>query len=239
MKSIPARLFEDYESISTYAADLIVDRCRNNPELILGLATGHSPALTYNILSQKFKVSKELVSSLHLVQLDEWIGTGSEDTASCQHYLKNHVADPWQLSQDQFLLIDGDPRHAQKEAQKLRAFLHSARLDLCILGLGRNGHLALNEPGSEVGDRTRIVDLDPISQTHSMINNSKKPITQGITIGLSEIMDSKEIILLVTGDNKRVPFQRLMDGAPVDEFPASVLSYHENWTCLVDQSSVI
>ncbi len=239
MKSIPVRLLEDYESMSTYAADLIIDRCGCNPELVLGLATGFSPALTYKILSQRFKAQKDLVSSLYVVQLDEWIGIGSEDTASCQHYIKNHVVSPWQLRQDQFLLLDGDPLHAGNEAEKLQTYLQSSSLDLCILGLGRNGHLALNEPGSKQEDGSRIVNLDPISQTHSMIKNGEKLISKGITIGLSEIMDSKEIILLVTGEDKRIPFQRLMDGAPIDECPASVLAHHENWTCLVDQSSVI
>ena len=208
MKSIPVRFFEDHNSLSSYAADLIVERCENKPGLTLGLATGYSPTLTYQYVAKLSNSQKELLGAISIVQLDEWVGTRPEEAASCHNYIANHVIGPWQLSPEQYILLNGDPLYASEEAENLKVHLSSNKLDLCILGLGRNGHLALNEPGSHKTDRARIVELDPMSQRHPMISLKEEAPEQGITIGLAEIMESKEIILLITGEEKRNPFQK-------------------------------
>ena len=111
-------------------------------------------------------------------------------------------------------------------------------MDICILGLGKNGHLALNEPGSKLNDPCRIVDLDIPSKTHKMLQNTDQNVLQGITVGIKEILESKELVLLVSGPEKKKAFNKLIDKAPIENFPASAIYQHNNWKCFVDKSSV-
>ena len=209
------------------------------PDLKLGLATGFSPKLAYQFVGEQLIAPNELQDSLRIVQLDEWLGVGPEDPDSCNHFLVQHVINPWGLNKDNSFLLNGATEEPEKEISRLKKYLDKDNLDLCILGLGRNGHLALNEPGSAGSDICRMVSLHPLSATHAMIEKRKEKITQGITIGLSEIMESKEIILIITGEEKRSAYNNFMEQKPVKAFPASILFEHDNWTCYVDQSSVI
>ena len=225
-----------HEALSRAAADLVLDRMKKKNDLNLGLATGFSPRLTYSYLGEHLKLNPNLRSCLRIVQLDEWLGTLPEDPSSCQYYLKKHVTESWGLEEEQCFLLNGDSLLAPKEIQKLKQHLAGNPLDLCILGLGRNGHLALNEPGTNVSQSSRIVRLHAGSREHSMLSTSKEPITKGLTIGLKEIMNSNEVLLLIAGPGKEKAFDQLMTGSASDKIPASVLLKHPNWQCYTDNS---
>ena len=238
LNKIPLIQFSDYKALSRASADLILDRIKKKRTLSLGLATGFSPRLTYFYLGENLSRDQKLRSWLRVVQLDEWFGAQPEDPSSCQHYLKKHVIESWGLKDDQCILLNGNSRFASAEIQKFQKHLADNPLDLCILGLGKNGHLALNEPGSVISQSSRIVVLQPQSREHDMLRHRQVPITKGMTIGLDEIMSSGEIILLVAGPGKEEAFDKLILEPPSDEFPASVLFEHPNWHCFVDKSAI-
>jgi galactosamine-6-phosphate isomerase len=102
--------------------------------------------------------------------------------------------------------------------------------------LGKNGHLALNEPGSKVIDSCRIVSLASSSTSHPMLNESANTVNQGITIGLKEILESREIFLIIAGEGKKEAYKMLMKRAPVEDCPASAIFEHERTTLFIDES---
>lgn len=238
LAKIPLEQHKNYEALSRAVANHIINRMLWKPDLKLGLATGFSPKLVYQYVGEQLIAPNDLQKSIRIIQLDEWLGIGPTDPDSCNHFIVEQVMNPWGLDRDNCFLLDGQPDKAEKEVGRLKKYLEKDPIDLCILGLGRNGHLALNEPGSTASDGCRIVHLHPISSKHSMIDNRKEMVLQGITIGLAEIMQSKEIFLIITGNEKTLAYSKLIEHKPVKEFPASILMEHKNWTCFLDQSSV-
>jgi galactosamine-6-phosphate isomerase len=209
-----------------------------NDSLHLGLATGHSPKLTYSYLSEHFKKNPSLISNISLFQLDEWLGLAKTDSGSCHYFLHKYVIAPWQLQTHQYFPLDGQHWDQEIQLSEMRKELAQKPLDLCILGIGKNGHLAFNEPGSRLKDPSRIVALADSSKKHTMLKDVKTKMQQGITIGLKEIMEAKEIFLIITGIGKKKAWTKLLDRAPIKDFPASAIFEHNNYSIFVDLESV-
>ena len=226
--------FPDYKEMSIHAAQLCIDRIQNKQALRIGVPTGSSPKMTYKIIGQYLEQHDPLRSRIEIVQLDEWYGLSSDHSSSCNHAIMKEVIRPWKLSLNQCFLIKGDVQQ-KEQLIVMKKLLEERPLDLCILGFGKNGHLALNEPGALANESSRIVNLHNDSRLHEMLpdNNS---ITKGITIGMKEIMESKEILLLITGRGKNKSYQSFLQKKL--SIPASHLYQHNNCTCLVDDSSV-
>ena len=111
----------------------------------------------------------------------------------------------------------------------------NAPIDLCILGLGRNGHLGLNEPAASLKPDVHVAELDEQSQAHSMLQDSGASVTRGMTIGLADILSAKEIMMLITGDGKEEVYQYLLAGEMSTRIPASFLHVHAQVATFVDQ----
>lgn len=239
MNHLSLKNYADFESMSAAAARLVISRIQQRPEIRIGLSSGNTPTLTYKLIGNYLAKHSELIPRIDVVQLDEWVGLPPEDPSSCQNYLRISVSLPWQLAEDQCQFLNGT--HAQRNSQIkiLKRQLASKSLDLCILGLGRNGHLALNEPGSDIADTSRIVDLHPESRNHSMLSHSSITVKQGMTIGLQEISEAEELILLVSGQGKKEVFYQFLSKKRVEELPVSLLHGHPNSKCFVDRSSII
>jgi len=238
LKKVPIIEYSDYQSLSKAVADLVLSRITDSSSLTIGLATGSSPKKAYGLIAKLLEKQTELVRKIEVAQLDEWIGLPVNHSASCHYYLKKYVIQPWNLQRDQYLLLNGIADCPESEIAKLNNHLAESPLDLCILGMGTNGHLALNEPGSGVVDSCRIVELHPSSRLHPMLDSQDIKVTKGMTIGLKELLESREIILIITGKNKREAFNQLLSKDPDSECPATALYLHNNWTCFVDNSAL-
>src|SRR5262249_48201744 len=110
-------------------------------------------------------------------------------------------------------------------------------IDLCVLGLGVNGHIGMNEPAPSLQPEAHVARLAATSLRHSMLKNSRRAPTYGLTLGMAEILSSREILLLVSGANKRQPLRRLMSRELTTEFPASFLWLHPNWILFCDHDA--
>lgn len=230
--------FKTYETLSQAAAKEILSLLENRADCNLGLATGYSPERSYALVAENLDRNPALVQKIMCFQLDEWLGISGENPASCQKYLQDHIAKPWKITKEQLFILDGLHPSPETQIMKMKAWLEQNPLDLCILGLGKNGHLALNEPGSDPDSSCRNVLLQESSTKHSMLKDGNQRVTHGITIGLKEIMSSKQVLLLVSGQQKEEAFTALVERSPVSESPASILHSHLNCKCFVDCSSV-
>ncbi len=229
----------NHESLSLKVAEIIMSRMQHADPFRIGLATGFSPSLTYKFIAEALNNRPELRSRIQGYQIDEWMGLAPDNTSSCQYAVRKEVCIPWQLHPDQCVLIDGNAQHMKDHIKDLAKKFSAHPLDLCVLGIGQNGHLALNEPGTSIDATFGLRILESHSQGHEMLKATTQSVTEGITIGLHEILASKEILLLITGQNKREAYHQMRNRIAIDQLPASAIYMHDNWQCLVNGEAVL
>jgi galactosamine-6-phosphate isomerase len=227
-------LHPDYEALSAAAAELIYRRIQEKPSLLLCLATGSTPTRTYELLATR---PKSLFSEARVLKLDEWGGIPMTSPATCETYLRKILIDPLDLS-TRYTAFQSQPADPVAECARIGRWLEqNGPIDLCILGLGLNGHLGFNEPASALHDRAHIATLSQESLQHSMVQNLPTKPSYGLTLGIADILDSREIVLLVSGPSKAEPLRRALQTAVDSHFPASYLTTHANTRIFCDAAA--
>ncbi|MEH6681482.1 MAG: galactosamine-6-phosphate isomerase [Sediminicola sp.] len=230
---------KDYAEMGAIAAETILGKLREKPDMLLCAATGNSPTATYRYLGQVYQKQKELFYHLKVIKLDEWGGISPDFEGSCEAYLQDKVIKPLQISGDRYISMNGQVNSLESECDRISTELkQKGPIDLCILGLGQNGHLGLNEPANELRPYCHITALSQASLGHAMIQGLETKPTVGLTLGMADILGSKKIILLVTGTNKEEVTKRLMERKISTDLPASLLWLHGDVTCFVDSGVV-
>ena len=223
--------------MSLAAADYIARAVGQKPGLLLCLATGSTPARTYELLGSRARKSPALFKHLRVLKLDEWGSLAANDPGSCEAYLRQRVIQPWGISPRRFAGF-ANRKQPEAECRRIRNWLaRNGPVDLCVLGLGRNGHLGFNEPGRRLWPAAHRAVLSPESLTHSMLSGTTVKPDYGLTLGMAEILQSRNILLLVSGEAKRKPLERLRRGEITTEFPASLLNLHPNALILCDRAA--
>jgi len=218
------RKVENYERLSQLAALEIKKKIQGGNRVNLGLPTGGTPIGMY----------KELVNDPHLdwwnvttFNLDEYIGISVDHHESYQNFMNRNLFN--HIDIDRFNIWFPD------QTNNYDAIIETAGgLDLTILGIGTNGHIAFNEPGSSFNSTTRVVDLDKqtIEDNSRFFDSIEEVPTQAVTMGLETIMKSKEILLIAQGKKKLDIIKKAMFGDITEDIPASILQEHENLTIL-------
>jgi galactosamine-6-phosphate isomerase len=216
--------------LNELASDLLIYEIKQNTHALICAATGNSPTGIY----QKFveKQYSVIVENLVFIKLDEWYGLGADDAGSCETYLQKNLLKPLEISADRYISFDGKTSDPAKEFERVNQYLEeNGPIDLCILGLGTNGHIAFNEPADTLQPHAHLATLSEASLSHNMITGSGAQIKQGMTLGMADILQSKKIILPVFGKSKRAVMQRLMEGKVSSQLPASFLWLHPDVHC--------
>jgi glucosamine-6-phosphate deaminase len=210
----------NYKELSITVADIVAKHIIEWPVTNIALPTGSTPIGMYEELVKKFDLEWTYVKTFNL---DEYI-MNPDHEQSYHSYMKNNFYGKIDIMPSQCNFPD---RNTEAYEKKMR---NMGGIDLCILGLGTNGHIAFNEPGSDFKSRTRVVDLTE----QTIVDNSRffddvgDVPTQAITMGLGTIMDSKRIILIVSGEQKLNILNVAMNAAQTIDIPASVLQEHDN-----------
>lgn len=234
----PIAICDNYETLSGRAADRIRVALARKPSLLLCAAGGASPSRTYQLLVEHYRRDPAAYAALRLGQLDEWGGLRQNDPGACQTQLQTTLILPLGLPEDRCFGFNSDAADAPAECERVRKRLATeGRIDLCVLGLGANGHIAMNEPAANLQPFAHVAQLSAESLQHPMLAKSKTTPTHGLTLGMAEILGAREILLLVSGAGKRAPLQRLRRREITTEFPASFLWLHPNWTLLCDRDA--
>lgn len=224
----------DYDALSQRAASILLESIRANPRIVLGLPTGRTPIGMYERVvadcSREYHCFRDVVT----FNLDEYVGIPSDHPGSYCTFMRQHLFDHVDLQAKNTHIPDGDAPDPEGYEQEIRA---AGGLDLTFLGLGSNGHIAFNEPGTPFDARTRVVALTESTRNAnaSLFADGNVP-TQAITMGIGTILESRAIVLLASGPNKREALERLRDGEMTTQFPASVLHMHPNVRVLVDRT---
>lgn len=225
--------------MSRRAADLMVERIRASPDLLMCVATGSTPTRAYEHLAEKRSEEPRLFDRMRVLKLDEWGGLPSEHPGSCETYVRRLITGPLGISAGRYITFSGDAADPAAECDRVRELLRQhGPIDLCVLGLGINGHLGLNEPADQLSPGPHVATLSEQTRQHSMIRDANPPVRFGLTLGMGDLLRSRQILLLVSGAAKRVALRRLISDRLVSTvFPASFLLLHGNVTCLCDREA--
>jgi len=223
-----------YEELSFKAKEFIVQEIKQKPNLLLCAATGGSPTGTYHFLAEEFKIQAELFDKLKVIKLDEWGGIPMNHPSTCETYLQNHLIQPLQISEDRYTGFFSDPENPEKECVKVQVYIDKkGPIDICILGLGMNGHIALNEPAEFLEPHCHVAKLSEKSLQHQMLLEMQESPKYGLTLGMADILQSKMILLLINGSLKTEIIRKFLSKQITSFVPASFLWLHQNVTCLI------
>ncbi|MCM4171079.1 galactosamine-6-phosphate isomerase [Arenibacter sp. TNZ] len=229
----------DYENMSQMAFDSLLSLLKDKPEQLICTATGHSPTGLYEKLVKSHKRSPKVFKELKIIKLDEWGGTNGDYPNTCEHYLQKNLLEPLDIPKSNYISFDSSPTDAKKECDRMdNEIQEHGPIDICILGLGKNGHIGFNEPSKILYPDCHIADLSASSLKHPMANKMMTKPTYGLTLGMANILKSKKIILLVTGPNKKKAIKRLLNKEITTALPGSFLWLHPNVDCYLDRSSL-
>ena len=231
--------FSDFESMSTAGFEMIKKEVENKPDLLFCVASGGSPSGTYAQMAAHKKLYPEFGEQLRVIKLDEWGGLEPGSPFTSELDVQQKFVQPMGITADRYWTIDPDTSGPEGACQDMEQVLErEGPLDICILGIGVNGHIALNEPGDAHKLPYHVCELAPSTLANGMLKTLKQPPSFGMTIGLRGIMQSKLILLFIAGSGKKEAFERLQDPVVSGQFPASFLWLHPNVQVLVDQRAV-
>jgi galactosamine-6-phosphate isomerase len=226
-----------YREMSHVAATLVREALKEKPNLLLCTATGSSPEGLYEELAETAGVQKELFSQMRILKLDEWGGIPEKYPVTCEYFLRKKLLDPLEIPAERYISFASDPEDPVGECSRIRSKLKTeGPIDICILGLGANGHLALNEPAAKLEPFCHVASLTQESLQHPMIASLEQKPTYGLTLGMKDILDSRKIIMLVSGKGKKKIAEKFLEGKVTTVLPASFLWQHPQVECLIEQA---
>ena len=221
--------------MSARAAEIMAHTVAGKPDLLLCAASGASPTRAYELFAADMNVG----AALRVLKLDEWAGLAADDEASCEAYLRRHLIDPLALPPERYWSFDGGAADGQTECAAMdRRLAAEGPIDLCLLGVGVNGHLALNEPAAELQPGCHVAALAATSKNHPMLQGRAAPPSHGLTLGMAGILQSKHLLVLVSGAHKRDATEKFLSRRITPHFPASFLWLHGNIDFLCDAAAM-
>jgi glucosamine-6-phosphate deaminase len=227
---------DTYDAISKQAADEVIRIMKLRAHPVMCAASGDSPAGLYNEIVQRVKTNQLDTSNWYFVGLDEWAGMNGQDQGSCRYHLNEQFFHPLQIPDERICFFDGRADDLEIECQRAERFiLGNGGMDVAILGLGMNGHIGMNEPGTPAAMRSHVADL---AETTKLVGQKyfKEPhqLTRGITLGISTLMEARHIILIVNGQHKAEITKKIIEEESSEQLPASLLRKHPAYKIFLD-----
>ncbi|UGB31652.1 glucosamine-6-phosphate deaminase [Metabacillus sp. B2-18] len=232
---------KNYDEMSLKAAEYIINRVKNNLNLNLGLATGGTPKGVYNKLIEDHQQNHTSYKQVKTFNLDEYIGLSKEDSNSYHHYMNENLFQHLNILNENTHIPSGLNDDNEAECRKYESLIIEAGgIDLQILGIGANGHIGFNEPGTSFHSKTHVVDLAQSTRKANarFFHSLDEVPTQAITMGIQTIYQSKEILLLASGKSKQDAMVKLLSGEITEEFPASILNNHPKALIIADEEAL-
>lgn len=231
-------VFENAEAASSAVADLLDRRLTAKPAVSLGLATGATPRLVYKRMAER--AGAPTWRHARCFNLDEYVGLAADHPASFAYYMRDLLFDHVDVSRDRTHIPNGAAVDLCVAARSYEALITEwGGIDLQLLGIGRNGHIGFNEPGSAHDSRTRQVELAPstIAANRRDFPKDEGPPATALTMGIGTILDAREIVLLATGSTKAEALAAALEGPIGLDCPASALRRHAAVTVFCDKAA--
>ena len=228
---------KNYDDMSEEALKIVLDVVKNNPNAVLGLATGSTPLGLYAKMSEDHKNNGTSYANCSAVNLDEYVGLDINSDQSYVYFMRENLFKNIDIKPENTHIENGKAEDKEAECERYNALLDELVQDIQVLGIGSNGHIAFNEPGTPFDSVTHIVDLaeSTIKDNSRLFNSIDEVPRQAFTMGLSNIMNAKKIIILANGEGKAYAINELVNGEIREEIPASILRNHPDCTLICDE----
>ena len=232
---------EDYKAMSRRAANIISAQVIYKPNCVLGLATGGTPVGLYKQLVDWYKKGDLSFAETRSVNLDEYLGLSPHHEQSYRYFMQVNLFDHIDIKPENTHVLDGLAKNPQAECTAYNRLIRDlGGIDLQLLGMGHNGHIAFNEPGDDFGLETHVVDLtDSTIDANQRFFESRDEVPRhALSMGIKNIMNARRILMVVSGEEKADIVCRAFAGPVTKEVPASVLQLHPDVTLVGDKAAL-
>lgn len=221
--------FTGTSNLTEKAVELICQIVKEKPDATLCFACGETPRPVMNGLIQCHEKGSVDFSRVTLIGLDEWIGVGRETKGSCAQMLYDDFFTPMGFKEDQITIFNGLSANLSDDIEKINDLVEKKGIDFLLLGIGMNGHIGLNEPGEDPNQNAHLVNLSATTKkVMSKYFSEEIAIEKGITLGFSQLLNAKTIIMIATGERKAKIVKQIIEQKPNPQLPASLLKLSKN-----------
>ena len=234
------RTYESKEAIGAAAASLFAACVTSKPDAVLGLATGSTPIPTYEQMARLYKIGAVDYSGVTTFNLDEYVGLDHSHEQSYYYFMQENLFRHINIPQDQIHVLSGTAADSAAECAAYEKMIEEAGgIDLQILGIGRNGHIAFNEPAADFAPATHIVELteSTIEANKRFFASADEVPRKALTMGIGSIMKARAIIIIATGSDKAEAVKAMVKGTVSPACPASVLQLHPQVVVMLDKEA--
>ena len=230
---------KDYEELSRRGARFFLDAVKANPYAVLGLATGTTPLGLYAHLIADHELYGTSYAHVRTVNLDEYKGLPKTHEQSYAYFMRKNLFDGLDIDPANTNIENGMAVDEGAECARYDALLEQLPRDLQLLGLGSNGHIAFNEPGTPFGSNTHVVELaeSTVKDNARLFDDISEVPRKAFTMGIQQIMQAKKILILASGANKADAVYKMVKGEVTEQVPASVLQLHPDCVLIADREA--
>ncbi len=237
-KGIRIYVQKDYDEVSKKASQIVSAQITLNPTSVLGLATGSSPEGMYKNLVDMYKNDVIDFSEIVTFNLDEYLNLDADNDQSYAYYMNKHLFNHVNIKKENIHIPSGVAENINKTCFDYdKEIFKFNKIDLQVLGIGTNGHIGFNEPDVHFEAGTHLVDLDKKTvEANSRFFDSIDDVPkQAISMGIRNIMQSKKVMLIATGESKIEAISKMLFEDITPNLPASILQVHNDFTLIVDE----
>ena len=227
-------------AIDEEIAKIYIDLINKRPNCVLGLATGSSGLGVYANLVKSNREGKVSFKDVVTFNLDEYVGLNGTHPQSYRYFMNHNLFDHVDIKKENTSVPSGIGDLEANAIDYDRRIIAAGGIDLQLLGIGSNGHIAFNEPGTSFKSMTHVTTLNEstLKDNSRFFREDEKVPTQAITMGLKSIIEARKIVLIATGKNKAEAIQHLIEGPITESIPATILKNHPDVTIYVDEDAV-
>ncbi|MCA9176495.1 MAG: glucosamine-6-phosphate deaminase [Planctomycetales bacterium] len=230
----------DQQAVAERGARIVASLVRSKPNCVLGLATGSTPLGVYRELIRMHAEEDLDFSLVTTFNLDEYVGLGPGHPQSYRYFMQSNFFDHVNVQPGRTHVPDGRALDFEAYCESYeRRIADAGGIDLQLLGIGADGHIAFNEPGSSLGSRTRLKTLtkETVDDNARFFDNPDEVPRLAVTMGVGTILESKRCLLLAIGDHKARAIRSMVEGPVTSQITASALQLHRDVTVVVDESA--
>lgn len=233
-------IYESEEQIGIAAGNYMCGQVLQKPNSVLGLATGSTPLKPYSQMIELYKKGVVDFSKVTTFNLDEYVNLDVNDKNSYHSFMHENLFDHINIPEENINFLDGNAEDPEEECRRYEEKIKAAGgIDIQLLGIGSNGHIAFNEPADCFQRWSHVVTLkkSTVKDNSRFFKSIDEVPTQAVTMGIGSIMQAKKILIIAIGENKAKAIKQLIDGNVTPMCPASVLQFHTDVTLMLDKAA--
>lgn len=225
------------EDVDICCANQIISVVNRLQHPVIGFATGSTPQGTYQKLMEAYQAKEVDFFNTTAFNLDEYVGMKQDHPCSFAMAMKKALFDHINIPASQIYALNGAAEHMEEECAAYEEAIAKQPIDLQLLGIGMDGHIAYNEPGTPFSSTTHVVELHPESIQSSLdygFENIEDVPTRGVSQGIQTIMNAKKLLMIAKGSKKAELVKRMLEGSVDEQFPSSIIQRHPNVLVILD-----